>query len=133
MAANPPERALRRMLLRLQSLPREDFDAIVEKLENAERQRVLGLLSELEGQGLASNSDTQPADFAEVILPTGISSWLAARVNGSNDSGDETLDHFCLTPKTQAALRKSAASLLPQPKKAVRPISLLGRVWSGFA
>lgn len=133
MAINQPDRALRLMLLQLRELPSDDFDAIVANLDAAQNQRVITLLSELEGGHAVDGADITPAQFDEVLLPAGLSPWLAARVNGSNDSGDETPDRFFITKQSLVALRHCAATLAPPPARQQPSLSLISRIWEKFA
>lgn len=133
MASPQSERALRRMILRLRDLSSEDFDAVIEMLDDSERPRVLKLLAQLGEQSQPHSSTIATPPFAEVVLPSGLSPWLVARVNGKHDDGDETMDPFFMTPHAQQSLRRCAATMTPQPEKRASSPSLLSRLVQGFS
>ncbi len=128
-----PDRMLRRAVVRLQTLPREDFDAVLETLDQAQRTRVLTLLSDLHGQPACETSLEASQSFEAVVLPPNLSGWLVARINGHGDGGDETADQFVMTEHAHKALRRCAADLLPQPARVLPKPSLASRLVSLFA
>lgn len=133
MAYSSAARELRRNILKLASLPTEDSDAIIQCLDDEQRKTVLDMLADLEGK---RNTDTQqvPASLLEpVLLPTDLSPWLVARVNGQSDYGEETADRFTIAPHAQRVLRRCAAAMVPQPPAKKAPPSLLERLWQGLA
>ncbi len=130
MAAQP-DRELRRTIVQLRALPDTDFDSIVGELDDSQRSHVLGLLADFDGVNATETAPQMVAD--PVMLPPELSPWLAARVNGRGDSGDETADPFMIAPHAQTALRRCAAAMMPQPQaKPPRP-SLLERIWQGVS
>lgn len=132
MAAPLPDRELRKQIVRLRALSATDFDAVIDGLDQDQRHRVLTLLDELEGKSEAADTNVLPASFEPVLLPSDISPWLAARVNGREDSGEESADPFVMTPHTLKALRRCAAAMVPQPTPKTPTPSLLDRLWQSF-
>lgn len=133
MANRPLDQELRRHVLKLASFAPEDFDAIIQRLDDTQRKTVLAMLAELEGKPKSAGQQ-DPVSLAEpVMLPAELSSWLVARVNGQSDYGEETADPFTISPHAQRALRRCAAAMVPQPPAKKATPSLLERVWQGFA
>jgi hypothetical protein len=119
-----PDAPLRRVVVRLQSLVPSDFDAVLDRLDDQQRSRVLALLAELEGE---STPQPDPTPIV-VALPPGISPWLSTRINGQGDAPDETDNAFRMTLHARDALRACAADLMPQPGRQQRGKPLLARV-----
>lgn len=125
-----PDRSLRLMVAKLRRLPDSDFRAIVDQLDDDQRMRVMTLVDDFDGR--PELEVKPPANLAmtdNVIIPDKISPWLAARINGRADSGEETDDQFMLTSHAQAALRRCAASLVPDAPVPPRAPSLASRIW----
>lgn len=128
------DHALRRMVARLPTMSKVDFDSIMQALSGGQRAKVIMLLEQLEGENV------RPVDFGELhlvhaplVVPDNLSSWLVARVNGNPAAGDEVAEQFSMTAHATAALRLCAAELVPQPQtKSSRP-SLLEQLWQRFA
>jgi hypothetical protein len=133
MLSPPANRMLRRAVVRLQSLPRDDFDAVLDTLDQGQRSRVLALLDGLQGRSMPDVPTDASKPFDAVVLPPDISPWLVARINGSGDAGDETADQFVMTEHAHKALRRCAASLLPQPVPVTPTPSLASRLFGLFA
>lgn len=133
MIARSPDRELRRHILRLRSFVANDFDMIVDGLDDKQRETVLKLLDDLEGR-TESAPPVDPAPFLDpVTLPSDLSPWLVARVNGQGDSGEETADPFTISAYAQKALRRCAAQMVPQEHEKVLKLSLLDRLWRGIS
>jgi hypothetical protein len=132
MAARQPDRSLRLMVARLGKMRADDMDAVLDQLDEVQKSRILSLLGEFEGDEGVKGNDETPILFDEIVIPDRISPWLAARVNGRADSGDETTDQFTLTPHAQAALRRCAAAMVPEVISKPRAPSLLDRMWGGL-
>lgn len=130
MAGLPADKALRRAVVKLQALPVHDFEAVVDSLDDRQRGRILDLLDQLNGaQPDAPLASGTTAD-AVLKLPDDLSSWLVARVNGREDCGEESADPFTIAPHAQAALRRCATKMVPQPLSKPSSPSLLDRVLS---
>lgn len=130
MAASKSERKLRRMTIRLKSLCSADYDAVIADLDEGQRRKILSLLEDLEP--VESETSFVPNGI-EVVIPKGISFWLAARINGKGESGEETTDVFEMTGYAHARLRHCAAAMVPSIKAGQQSPSLfawLGRAWS---
>ncbi len=130
---SPASPSLRRTVAQLQKVPPDDFEAILETLNAGQRRRVLVLLGDLQRQPSRDTSSDEAVSFAEIVLPSGLSPWLIARINGSGDGGDETADQFSMTEHAHKMLRQCAAELAPQPPPApVKPslASILGRLFA---
>jgi hypothetical protein len=131
MTANLPDRSLRRMVAQLKRLPDPDFGDIIDRLDDRQKARVLALVSDFDGR---TDAEAEPAPssamIANVVIPEQISPWLAARINGRADSGEETADPFTLTPAAQAALRRCAATMVPPRPDQRRSPSLVSRLWA---
>lgn len=130
MAASQPDRPLRLMIARLGKLQPDDMDSILATLDDDQRSRAISLLAEFDGNARIENDPEAMPPFDEVFIPDGVSPWLAARINGHADSGEETTDRFSLTPHAQSALRRCAVALAPAPTAGPKSPSLLDRVWS---
>jgi hypothetical protein len=133
MLSAPPDRLLRRAVVQLQGLPREDFDAVLETLDPPQRTRVLTLLGDLQGLTACDDFTEASQPFDAVVLPPDISGWLVARINGSGHGGDETADQFVMTDHAHKALRRCAADFVPQPGRVSPKPSLASRLVSFFA
>lgn len=133
MAARPVDRELRRHILKLRSFAAEDFDAIIDSLDDIQRGNVLDMLAEFDGVAETGMSEEPKLPMEPVILPAELSPWLVARVNGQGDSGEETADPFTISPHAQKALRRCAAAMVPQPPPKKASPSLVERVWQGFS
>ena len=117
------------MVSRLPSMRKTDFDAIMESLSNDQRNRIIFLLNELEGSVVDIDHSSLHDTYAPVTIPSSLSPWLIARINGNPAVGDEVVEQFCMTEHASNTLRSCAAELLPQPKvKSARP-SLFSQVW----
>ena len=128
------ERQLRAMIARLKNLASADFDAVLDGLDDEQRGRVVTLLAALEGaDGLEHQTESLVTAFDPVVLPSDLSSWLVARINGRGDAGEETADQFEMTAFAHQALRHTAASFVPQPARRRHSTSLLGRFWKAMA
>jgi hypothetical protein len=128
MAVRPSDRSLRLMVARLGKMRADDMDAVLDQFDEAQKSRILSLLGELDGEDNVRTSDEAPISFDEITIPDRISPWLAARINGRADSGEETTDQFTLTPHAQATLRRCAAAMVPNVVAKLRPPSLLDRM-----
>lgn len=133
MIARSPDRELRRHILRLRSLAANDFDKIVDGLDDPQREAVLKLLDDLEGRTEAAASVVTVPMLDPVTLPSDLSPWLVARVNGQSDSGEETADPFSITACAQKALRRCAAEMVPQKQEKAPSPSLIDRLWRGIS
>lgn len=130
VAVERSDQALRRMVARMPSMAKADFEAIVEDLSDQQRAKVLALLKELEGShvgGVAANE--LQLDHSPLIVPDNLSSWLAARVNGNPAAGDEVVEQFSMTPHAISELRACAAELVPQPETGTKRPSLLDQLF----
>lgn len=130
---SPASPSLRRTVAQLQKVPPDDFEAILETLNADQRRRVLVLLGDLQGQSSRDTSSDEAVSFAEIVLPSGLSPWLIARINGSGDGGDETADQFSMTEYAHKMLRQCAAELAPQPAPSSVKPSLASRLGRLFA
>jgi hypothetical protein len=128
MPVLPSERMLRRAVAQLQTLPSTDFDAVLDTLDQNQRARVLTLLKGLQGQPASDMHNDGPSPFEAVVLPSDISLWLVARINGSGEGGHETTDPFVMTEHAQMALRRCAAGLVLQPARGAYAPSLVSRL-----
>lgn len=133
MAALQPDRSLRLLVARLGKMRGEDMEAILDQLDETQKSRILSLLGEFDGDQDVEANDNAPLPFDEIVIPDHISPWLAARINGRADSGEETTDRFILTQHAQAALRRCAAEMVPQVSEKRRMPSLFDRMWSLLA
>jgi hypothetical protein len=125
----PSDHNLRQMVARLPSMTTADFDAVMDSLSGAQRTAVIAMLREFdEGDVVASMRSGGIPDYQPVLVPENLSPWLAARVNGNPESGDEVVDQFTITTQAAAALRACAAEMVPQPERFSRP-SLFDHVW----
>jgi hypothetical protein len=132
MVASRSERELRRMVLRLKSLTPADFDAVIEDLDEGQRRRTLDLLQQSEtSESVAMESSV--AAYVDVLVPAGISLWLAARINGKGEIGQETADFFELTRHAQSRLRNCAAAMVPAGDTTRISPSLVDRLWSAWS
>jgi hypothetical protein len=131
--ARSPDRELRRHILRLRSLAANDFDIIVDGLDDTQREAVLKLLDDLEGRSETAAPEATAPLLDPVTLPPDLSPWLVARVNGQGDSGEETADPFTITAFAQQALRRCAAEMVPQKQEKAPSPSLLDRLWQGIS
>lgn len=123
------DRALRRMVSRLPSMKKADFDAIMKTLSDEHRAKVIILLEELEGsQSKVDALDETTLRNPLITVPDNLSPWLVARVNGNPAAAAEMIEQFSMTAHAQASLRLCAAELVPQPTKSARP-SLFGQLW----
>lgn len=133
MTRSRSDRELRRSLLKLRSLPPDDFEAVLDSFDESQRKRVLTLLAELDGAVDEPSAAKTLAGYDQVLLPEDLSPWLAARIHGKKDSADDAADSVSITEHAQAALRRCAAALVPQPPKTPKTPSLVERVMRGFA
>jgi hypothetical protein len=124
------ETALRRMVAQMPTMAESDFDSILAELNPSQRQRVVGMLADFQPSEVRDEAE---ADFLPVLVPPDLSPWLVARVNGLADSGEETMDHFTITPHSARILRECAATMMPQPSGRVPSHSLLVRAWQRLA
>ncbi|WP_296198648.1 hypothetical protein [Sphingorhabdus sp.] len=127
------DQALRRMVARMPSMAKADFDAIMEDLSDQQSVKVLALLKELEGshvEDIAAN-ELQP-HHTPLIVPDNLSSWLVARVNGNPAAGDEVVEQFSMTQHAISELRVCAAELVPQPETGTKRPSLLDQLFRRF-
>ena len=133
VAVERSDQVLRRMVARMPSMAKADFDAIMEVLSDQQSVRVLALLRELEGgyvEGITANQLQQ--DHTPLIVPDNLSSWLVARVNGNPAAGDEVVEQFSMTQHAISELRVCAAELVPQPKTGTKRPSLLDQLFRRF-
>jgi hypothetical protein len=131
--ARSPDRELRRHILKLRSFVASDFDMIVDGLDDKQRETVLKLLDDLDGRTEFA-APVVPAPLLDpVTLPSDLSPWLVARVNGQSDSGEETADPFTISAYAQKALRRCAAQMVPQEPERALKLSLLDRIWRGIS
>jgi hypothetical protein len=133
VAALLPDRSLRLMVARLGKMRGDDMEAVLDQLDETQKSRILSLLGEFDGDEGVEANDNAPMPFDDIVIPDRISPWLAARINGRADSGEETTDRFMLTPYAQAALRRCAAAMVPQVAAKPPAPSLFDRMWSLFA
>jgi hypothetical protein len=130
MAVNQPDRSLRLTVARLAKYGDADVRAILDRLDESEKSRILALLAELDGDAAPGADQSAEPAFDDVVIPERISPWLAARINGRVDSGEETADPFSLTQHAQSALRRCAAAMADVPVTLPKPASLLDRLWA---
>jgi hypothetical protein len=132
MVAQQSDRSLRLMVTRLGKMRGDDMEAVLNQLDEAQKSRILSLLGEFEGGEGAEANINAPVPFDDIVIPDRISPWLAARINGRADSGEETVDQFIVTPHAQKALRRCAAAMAPQVVAKRRKPSLFDRMWNLF-
>lgn len=133
MTHSRSDRELRRSLLKLRSLPSSDFEAVVDSFDESQRKRVLTLLAELVGAVDQPSAEPTVAGAEQLRLPDDLSPWLADRIHGRKFGGEDAVDSISITTHAQAALRRCAAALVPQPPKTPTTPSLLQRILRGFA
>ena len=129
MSGRLPDRRLRRAVARLQGLAPVDFDAVLGMLDSDQRNRVVSLLAgmlKFEVLDTAEPAAASPED--RLVLPDDLAPWLAARVGEGGDGGGNGGQPFAMTRNARSALRRCAASLLPQPAPEPPLVSLASLV-----
>jgi len=108
------DRALRRLVARLGAARTEDVEAVLSRLDPAQRRRIRALLH---GDAVPAPAPAAPpVDLAEGLAP-----WLRARVRAA--TGTQTADDkrsFGMTPAAIEALAAAAVA----PRAAPRPAPL---------
>lgn len=129
MSGRLPDRGLRRAIARLQRLAPADFDAVLDMLDADQRNRVVSLLARLqEFEVLETNELSAASPEGKLVLPGDLAPWLASRIHESEDGGGASGQQFTMTRVARSALRRCAASLLPQPAPEPQSVSLASLV-----
>lgn len=127
MSGRLPDRRLRLAIARLQRLDPADFDAVLGILNAEQRSRVVSLLAGMQKfEVMGAVEPTTASPDGMLVLPDDLAPWLAARIGEDGDG--EGGQPFSMTRHARAALRRCAASLLPQPTPAPPPVSLASLV-----
>lgn len=127
MSDRLPDRRLRRAIARLQGLAPTDFDAVLDMLDPDQRSRVVSLLAGMQKFEVLDMVEPRAVSpEGRLVLPDDLAPWLAARIGegGDSDGGQQ----FSITGDARSALRRCAASLLPQPAPEPPPVSLASLV-----
>ena len=129
MSGRLPDRRLRLAIARLQRLDPADFDAVLGILNAEQRSRVVSLLAGMQKfEVMSAVEPTTASPDGMLVLPDDLAPWLAARIDEGEDGDGGSGQPFSMTRHARAALRRCAASLLPQPTPAPPPVSLASLV-----
>lgn len=129
MSGPSPDRRLRGAVTQLRRLAPTDFDAVLDTLDPDQRSRVVSLLAGMQTVDVPETDEPSAASpKGKLVLPDDLAPWLAVRIGGSGDGEGDNEQPFAMTRDASAALRRRAASLLPQPVPEPPPISLASLV-----
>jgi hypothetical protein len=127
------DRALRKMVRKLLAMPQDDFDFVMESLDEQQKSNVLSVIEDIKTEdGRAAHLHAAEVPFAAFLMPAELSAWLATRLNGNPRAGDEVVDSFAMTPGAFAALRECANALPLQSTEIPPSPSLFSRLLSHF-
>ena len=118
-----PDRTLRRAVMELARLHRDDLALILAALEPAEKQRIDALIAEV------ANPRPAQADPEPVWAYEGVSPWLRVRIDPNAKAGRANREFVLMTEAARTALGAAAEPFRTQRVPTGPGRSLMTQIW----